>query len=511
MASINASEIQEKWKSLLSQTTLVLEDVDPNWGSIRLDVQSLRPLLSELNEQDSGVAAKDPVLAAVELFWNQYQPLRRTIDYPKLNLPEAVAEPLSFELEQLILDLLHHLQVQNEIPYEPDGDDSQWIEELQAYLHIVGARAFRHMRYENGYSEPARECLEDAERAIERIRSAKRATGDYDLGLRDNTLSDLSTNAVAALVLVERSRLERADGDYGTALHSFASADLLFHLANGSVQMPSQMEERLQQPVMPRSEVSNLFEAIQSNRLIVQNWQQVTRDCTEILEGWEIGDDADVAEWIAFWREARSWASAQLSPNEYQKMRKRDEMEAAERRLKNYFFEDDWALLPTRAQGALKLADQIWNSRELGRRESIVNELRVASEEFCYRFIWQPMSESKESSLHFLKFEANATDRHSTPSSRDFVRLCRQPFFRDHLRRHNLAANDIQFLREELPNLIKQLLDYRNPAEHEIEGTTTEDVIADCFRTFLGIGKDGVLPRLARIGRKLRGGRRRNN
>ena len=131
MASANVSEIQQKWKSLLSQTVLVLEDVDPNWGSIRLDVQSLRPFLSELNEQDSGVAAKDPVLDAVELFWNQYQPLRRTIDYPKLNLPEAVAEPLSSELEQLILDLLHHLQVQNEVPpRDPDGTDSQWIEEL---------------------------------------------------------------------------------------------------------------------------------------------------------------------------------------------------------------------------------------------------------------------------------------------------------------------------------------------------------------------------------------------
>ena len=127
----------------------------------------------------------------------------------------------------------------------------------------------------------------------------------------------------------------------------------------------------------------------------------------------------------------------------------------------------------------------------------------------CYEYIWQPLADSKESSIEFLKFEAIATDRHSAPSARDYVRLCKQGFFQDHLCRQKLAAKDVQLLRVELPNLLGQLADRRNPAEHETGSSTPRGVVDDCYKTFLGIGKRGVLPELARIGLELRGKRRR--
>ncbi len=150
----------------------------------------------------------------------------------------------------------------------------------------------------------------------------------------------------------------------------------------------------------------------------------------------------------------------------------------------------------------------MWNSREKGRPESILNELLRATEEMCYEFIWKPLSESRESSLEFLKFEARATDRHSTPSSRHYVDLCKQRFLHDHLRRQKLAEEEFRLLTVTLPNLLGQLIDRRNPADHETGGTTPHETVEDCYKTFLGIGKMGVLPELARIGRKLRGGRR---
>ena len=263
MTNAELHEIRKKWKSLLRQTVLKLEDVNPNWGSIRLDVESLRPFLSEPNEQ-----GKDPADGVAELFWNQFQPLRRTIDYPTFNMPEAVAEPLSSEHERLILDLLHHLQMQNEVPLrEPDDDDSQWIEELQIYLHIVAARAFRIMRYESGYSEAARECLEDAEEAIERIRFAKRALGGYDIGVLGTTLVDLSTNAVSALVLAERCRIQRGADELEEALHYVARADLLFYLASGN-SSDAVSNERTSQSnqFCHASEAFGLYNAIEDNQ-----------------------------------------------------------------------------------------------------------------------------------------------------------------------------------------------------------------------------------------------------
>ena len=362
------------------------------------------------------------------------------------------------------------------------------------------------MRKENGHSEAAKECLEDAEKTIERIRFANRATGGYDVGVLGNTLADLSTNAVAALVLAERCRIQR---DAEAALHYFARADLLFYLANSSIHMPSQMEERLQQPVIPRPEAYSLFEEIKSNRLAVQDWQQVTRDCVEILEGWRIGDDAEVSEWIAFWMSAGAWASAQLSPSEARKERDKEKENAAKRRLQNYFFGDDWAALPESAQQRLINADVNWNSRQEMAREAILNDLLRATVAMCYEFIWESLAESSISSPaldYFLKLDKKIANdpRKSAPNARDYVDMCRARFFPGHLREKDLA-DDIKYMTKCFPRQIGKLIDHRNDAEYE---TTPDEVIADCYKTFLGIDKRGVLPELARIGRKLRGGRR---
>ena len=382
MKDADLHDIRAKWESLATQTYAAHRMQSGPFKSVlaigRTDVQSLRPFLFSLSDQTD--LLKDiiddqdlyrttveglqrsfrPSQAAVELFWQTYRP----------------SEPLSPEHEPLMLDCLNYIFGSCRVPYEPDADESQWIEDLQVYVHIAAARAFRIMRNEDGLSEAAAECFVEAERAIERIRSAKGATRDYDIGLLAVTLVELSTNAVAALVLAESCRLQRAVGEYGAALHNLARADLLFYLANSNTQMPSQMAERLQQLIMPRSEAFSLLEAIESNRLVIQDWQQVTRDYTELLEGWKIGEDAEVSEWIARLMSARSWASAQLSPSEHRKMRDADEKDAAERRLKNYFFGGKLADVAFSRTGVAKICGP---DLELeGGRASRVDSERVA-------------------------------------------------------------------------------------------------------------------------------------
>ena len=98
----------------------------------------------------------------------------------------------------------------------------------------------------------------------------------------------------------------------------------------------------------------------------------------------------------------------------------------------------------------------------------------------------------------------------SYPSVRDYVGVCEDDrFFPDFCTSRGLGQDDEEFMVESLPIALRQLVDHRNRAEHETGSSTPREVITDCYRTFLGIGKRGVLPELARIGRTLRGGRRR--
>ena len=265
-------------------------------------------------------------------------------------------------------------------------------------------------------------------------------------------------------------------------------------------------------------EATNIFESIKASSQSDVDWAQVAADChalatTEFVtwdedEAWE--DYGIELNWNEYWQRARGWAEAQLSPSEYRKMREADERDAAENRLKNYFFGGAWTALPWDAQERLISADVNWNSPQLMARQAILNDLLRAAEAMCYEFIWISLEESGEFSLEFLRQKAGIAEdqRSSAPSARGYTLMCGKRFFRDYLQRNKVADEDIEFITQRLPSQIRMLNTYRNQAEHEPRNTTQRNVIDDRYKTFLGIGKQGMLPELARIGRKLRGGRR---
>lgn len=263
-------------------------------------------------------------------------------------------------------------------------------------------------------------------------------------------------------------------------------------------------------------EATIIFESTKANSQSDEDWARVAADCYVLAtaefvtwdedEAWE--DYGIALNWNEYWQRARGWAEAQLSPSEYRKMRDADREDAAERRLKNYFFGGNWTQLPSRAQAALISADRTWNE-EKGRRESILNELRIASEEFCYKFIWKPLTASKPSSFDFLDLKTKVVARGSTPSLFEYAGLFGRPYFRLFLKGQELDCSDKKFLTEALPAMLEQLRPRRNDGEHVIGSTTSESTIGDYYRTFLGIGGLGGLPEFARIGRKLHDGRRR--
>lgn len=223
------------------------------------------------------------------------------------------------------------------------------------------------------------------------------------------------------------------------------------------------------------------------------------------------GDRGSRMNWGEFWHSAQVWATAQLSPSEYKKMREDDEKDAAEHRLRNYFFGRMWSVLSERSQGAIVNADMHVNSKERGRRsEAVLNELRIAVEEIYDKYIWQSLIAvgPDEWFPELEEFEARR-DKISrrphafTPGLGDFLWACKRPFFRKFLEQRQIGGPEIQFLTQKLPARCQWLRCGRNYAEHSVGRPPSRVAVDDGFKSFLGIGQKGVLPELARIGRKI--------
>ncbi len=264
-------------------------------------------------------------------------------------------------------------------------------------------------------------------------------------------------------------------------------------------------------------EATMIFDSIKANSQSDEDWARVAADCHVLAtaefvtwdedEAWE--DYGIALHWNEYWQRARGWAEAQLSPSEYRKMRERDEGDAAERRLRNYFFGKDWVALPQNAQRRLINADLIWNSRQDTARETILNDLLRATEAMCYDFIWQPLARNKSAYPEFQRYEDKVAQQQigHYPGVWDYVSVCESGFFMDFCTSRGLRQADEKFMGESLPIALKRLVPNRNDEHIPVEAVSP-DTVKGHYRTFLGIGRRGVLPELARIGRKLRGGRR---
>ncbi len=534
--------VRDKWNQLVRETDVDYppsEDASSGElvavGYSRLDVIRLRPFVESV-EWSSEIKGRSPIDDALELFWSQYFPQitrsQRRMGRPRWRTSRLPAEQLSEEQERLMLECLEYLERRHRVPYQPDVSDGRWEEELKTYLHIAAARAFRLKRSE-GLSEEVQDCLFKVERTLKRLGGVQGVSLGYE-----SPAFDTSLVAVSALAFVELSRVSRVDREYVEALHYLAEAMICYELAvnHNAIPMGERYDaedleaigpvESLLRPVLENhltglqvslEESKSVFELVRASASSTDGWAQVARDCKELAISWNVsGVEEETTDeqgrsltWSEYWHGAHAWASAQLSQSEYVKLRAKDEEKAAKRRLKTYFFGNSWETVPPRAQEALISADNTWSSTQRVRRESILNELLRATEEMCYEFIWQPLARSKSAYPEFQGYEDEVAERRlgSYPSVRNYVDVCEDSFFLDFCTSRGLGQADEKFMVESLPIALRQLADRRNPAEHESSSTIPSEVITDCFRTFLGIGQQGVLPEFARIGRKLRGRR----
>ena len=499
---------------------------------------------------------------AVDLFWDVYEPTEFS-DSPPYRRRACLA---STQLERDILDSLDRVYVKFRVPYEPDTDSFDNLQHLVIHLHVAAARAFAIKRADRGQlSEEVVSCLHEVERTARRIQSVVnmqtphgspifevpvdtlRALLQVELGRGDGKQGDIhqfftsaiSTDSIWALVQVELSRVSRRNGDYSKAIDYLDQASISYihaldrhegysgtrTVADNSGESESgrrTLDERLKPLHVSLKEAADMFYSLKQSLSPDLDWKQITRNCNGLaflpevglkvfsgVEEYEVIEDEEGAflSWSEFWNYARGWASSQLSPSEYRKMREEDEKDQSERRLRRYFFHDTWAELSCRARNRLINADLHMHSSRDGGRESLLNELRVAIEETCYQVIWEPLADNKRPSSEFLREKAKYEKFHHPPrypGIAEYTRICQQKWYREFLTQQKLDGYDINFLTEDLPYKLSQLKSERNRAEHEIGRSPAAESPQSFYRGFLGIDQKGVLPQLVRIGRKLR-------
>ena len=263
------------------------------------------------------------------------------------------------------------------------------LEDLVTSLHLAASLAFTIKRLQSGgLDETALDCLNEVVRTLKRL---------YDLGLNDLIDQNpaqaflLSSDAVAAKCYAELGRVANREGNYSEALHHFTEAAYnasyaaeRFIAEGGDFAQPNDLEPVPLRPSgdltchlvqsgldnLTADEIAGTFLNLKASKGNA-DWSEVARDCRVLLSesGWAFGAEPDsyirtvdgdevyVTEWVPtdpdevvnetgehlswreFWYVAREWATAQMSPNEYRKLRDDDEKNSSERRLRTYFFD----------------------------------------------------------------------------------------------------------------------------------------------------------------------------
>ena len=324
---------------------------------------------------------------------------------------------------------------------------------------------------------------------------------------------DRSFGAVSSLVFIEIARLRALDCNYEEALWGFSSALTTLFYSNELA-----LDDRYVPEIdVAPQEIVNVFEGLRDSTTGT-GWSDVATYCYCLGTVWAecFGDDpsdlvqdsnGELWEWRAYWASAQGWAKARLQPSEFLEQMKRSEDEQARQRLVTYFFEESlWAVLSDRATRSLVDAEKAWFSSKWGRVEGIANELRIATEEVLCSLVWDPLCRWTDTratkTLQLLEFQnirEEQSKRRKAPTLAVLKQVLRTEALRRFLIEESFPKEDQRFLREELPEHLRRLRIRRSAAEHDIGRSWHRGDVAPLFRIFLGVGCEGVLPRLARM------------
>jgi hypothetical protein len=433
------------------------------------------------------------------------------------------------KVTEIIIDRLDALCKIKQVPYLPDEVDDPVALYISTLLE--SSRLIRLLKTE-GYSDKTREILSHALNTLARF--SKPEISYQNPGWQKEYSTFIQ--AVGTFLYITQFLIQKSDGEYENAMKSLAGGIVYYITADfksfdrtkKGITEPSLVEfmnymtnypQELPwiQALEPQIPV-DCFEALRKGERILDpkniaaicglfattysNWWILDEDENEVK-------DADGNEWkvIDFWHHASGWLEARLQPSDLRELLNEREDSASEKRLRTYFFGDElWAKLPERAKCSLISADRDWFGGSLARTEAVLNELKIATEELMHNGLWKPLEQwlevqgSKHRDLQdFLNLKAQLAEKRRLPTILDLERICRMSVTGAFLAENGVPLKERQWFIKELPRSLHHLRKARNRAEHESLGNWARQEIAGFVAEFIGIGRPGVLPQLAKV------------
>ena len=421
-------------------------------------------------------------------------------------LDESVRDP-DFGID-FVVNEIDGLRQEFDLPYAPDGmgDD---VEALIAAVHIHAIHLARMYRIHDSL------LSDDVRASVRKVTSLRERL--WHLQGKPNLMEDvLGPDLVVARVDVE---IAVTDGDYERALRLMAD------------NLPKEMLSEVRLGANAPDKERWTFDGI-GQRIV--NWIQVLKgrlntDWDEVLKlfdritlgtfcaGEEATDNDGFTGPLMYYDILlKEWIKGSLSLPEIRSLWEKSEDVDAARRLQVYYFGDGWQTLPNRARAALVNADRAFVARsDSGRTAAILNELRIAAEELLHSRLWEPLiawaDEQKDyrTSPDFaeIRFARERAHRKS-PSLETYEPLLRDGIAVVRFLREQVGVDEkgLRFIKQQAAKSLKRLRQARNAAEHNPGHEANLAKIRDRYAEAVGIGREGVLPELARL---LGGGRGR--
>jgi len=261
-----------------------------------------------------------------------------------------------------------------------------------------------------------------------------------------------------------------------------------------------------------------------SYRQKVRSWDQLAKACEDLAgfpyididEGviFRRSDPGEIVDVSEYWWKAYAFAVGQMSPSALTQEVIRIDRERHCERLQHDFFDDCWSALEQDTQGYLVNEEMLWYTarQKRGRKDSAVNELRKGFEGELRQMFIKPIERQiddllsdreRRESLGLHSRDAGSINlgdiakllEHVSAKSLDLLALHRL------IEGAGLTVKDKRFIHEDLPRFVGRLWRARNEAEHE--GRCDRGTMRTSRREALGIGCEGMLPRLARLKKRM--------
>ncbi len=401
---------------------------------------------------------------------------------------------------RLVVERLHGLESQLSAPYMPDGREDRLT--LGAAIHYRATLLVRAMRLcavegqEFGYGDDVSRFHNELEQLLARY-------GEIDKYGDAHAETLLSICSISSRVKAE---LAFQVGDYATALLSIVSSIEAYELADGDgrLEIGQFTEEALPLWLTGAEDMLRQYMAqLRHGRTDGTDWDAIATACDTLRTKFPLYESGMTEIFDGYWDEQLGWAQAQLTPDQLRDLHRRQEDELAVERLERYFFQDGlWMKLPGRAQQALVDADRKFIASTRSRYVAIANDIRIATEEVLYCYLWLPLSETQplpHPGLQMILDRPKQSRR--SPSIDDCVQLLWHSGIKDYLQSLGLSSDDVRFLTEAdlTTKHLQTLQRTRNAAEHEPGDTVDPRTVRQLYAESLGIGRRGVLPELVRL------------